>query len=269
MEGPTTEALRAGLHPLGRSVEGVNDARSAPQYRRSLARDIPIKPNAWREVFVIGLNHSIEAGLALLNQSAHRIETTQQTVRFFERRYIGPADAQIEHEFRGDAPVILEERRGRRPVQLAKRWAHELIGSARFSGEEVFQWRGTRESLFATELDSATRVMAVEIGVDVSKLAAELESVLTPQIREVVRKIENRVAELSGTATPTAQRTTNTITGNVDAGKASRTRDAGVEGVVLAIGEEVRVVGNQTKVNVGEAKVKIVQHAGTGGPNPV
>src|SRR5262245_35081655 len=37
VEGATTEALRAGLHPLGRSVERVNDARSAPEYRRSLA----------------------------------------------------------------------------------------------------------------------------------------------------------------------------------------------------------------------------------------
>src|SRR5262249_32483800 len=51
--------------------------------------------------------------------------------------------------------------------------------------------------------------------------------------------------------------------------KASSARDACVEGKVLTIGEEVGVVGNQTKVNVGEAEAKIVQHAGAGGPNPV
>src|SRR5262249_29630370 len=56
---------------------------------------------------------------------------------------------------------------------------------------------------------------------------------------------------------------------DVDARKASCTRDAGVEGKVLAVGEEVGIVGNQTKVNVSEAKAKIVQHAGAGGPNPV
>src|SRR5262249_57922744 len=56
---------------------------------------------------------------------------------------------------------------------------------------------------------------------------------------------------------------------DVDARKASCTRDAGVEGKVLAVGEEVGVVGSQTKVNVGEAEAKVVQHAGAGGPNPV
>src|SRR5439155_19173868 len=42
-----------------------------------------------------------------------------------------------------------------------------------------------------------------------------------------------------------------------------------VLGIVLAIGEEVGVVGSQAKVQVIEAKPEVVQHAGAGGPNPV
>src|SRR5207247_8007181 len=110
----------------------------------------------------------------------------------FDRRYERVAQAQIQHEPRGDTPVILKERRGRRPVQLAKRCADELKCSLRFSGEEVFQWRGIGDlrNLFATELDSATRVVDVVIGVNVREFAAELESVLAPQIREIVLEIE-------------------------------------------------------------------------------
>src|SRR5262249_44367910 len=112
MEGATTEALGAGLHPLGRSIEGVNDTRSAPEYRRSLACDIPVKPNAWREVSVIGLKNGIQARLTLLNQSTCRVEAAQQAVGLFDRRDVRPAQAQIEHEFRSYAPVILEESGG-------------------------------------------------------------------------------------------------------------------------------------------------------------
>src|SRR5438105_5353392 len=86
VEGATTEALRAGLHPLGWSVLRVNDARSAAEYGCSLARDIPVKPDAWREVSVIGLKNAIEARLTLLNQSACRVEATQQAVGVFDRR---------------------------------------------------------------------------------------------------------------------------------------------------------------------------------------
>src|SRR5881296_3054045 len=138
MEGATTEALRAGLHPLGRSVEGVNDARSAPQYRRSFARDIPVKPNAWREVFVIGLKNSVVTRLTLLNQSTGWVEAAQQAVGLFDRRRVRPAQAQIEHELRADAPIILEESGGRGPVQLAKWCANELKCSARLPGHQIF-----------------------------------------------------------------------------------------------------------------------------------
>src|SRR3989442_13132597 len=110
--------------------------------------------------------------------------------------------------------------------------------------------------------------MEVVIGVDVRKLAAELESVFAPQIREIVLKIENRVAELNGTATPTAQNLPGK-TGNLDIREPTRARDAGVEGIVLAIGEEVGVVGNQAKVQVIEAKPEVVQELRAGGPNPV
>src|SRR2546427_10216004 len=152
------------MHALGRRVHGVNDAGSAPEYCRSLACDIPVKTDAWREVFVIALKKTIEARLTLLNQSAYRIEATQQAVGLFDRRYVGPAQSQIQHEFRRDAPVILEESRGRRPVQLAKRLAQELKCPGWLSGEEVLQWRGTWVA--SKELDSATRVVEVVVGVD-------------------------------------------------------------------------------------------------------
>src|SRR5438128_1856149 len=110
--------------------------------------------------------------------------------------------------------------------------------------------------------------MEVVIGVDVRKLAAELESVFAPQIREIVLKIENRVAELNGTATPTAQNLPGK-TGNLDIREPTRARDAGVERIVFAIGEEVGVVGSQGKVQVIEAKPEVVQEPRAGGPNPV
>src|SRR2546427_7608658 len=152
------------MHALGRRVHGVNDAGSAPEYRRSLSCDIPVKTDAWREVFVIGVKNTREAGLTLLNHSAHRVEANQQTVGLFNRRYVGPAQSQIQHEFRRDAPVILEESRGRRPVQLSKWLAQELKCPGWLSREEVLQWRGTWVA--SKELDSATRVVEVVVGVD-------------------------------------------------------------------------------------------------------
>src|SRR5262249_463677 len=268
VDAATTEALGAGLHPLGWGVQRINDAGSAPEYCRSPACDIPVKTNAWREVLVIGLKNTIEARLPLLNQSLHRIEAAQQAVGFFERRYVGPAQTQSEHEFRSDAPVILKERRGRRPVQLSKRLTNELKCLGWLSGEEIFQWRGTCERLSAQESDSATRVVEVVVGVDVRELAAKLEAVLAPQIREIVRKIENRVGEPTGTAHPTAQNLPGK-TGNIEIREPTRARDAGVEGIVLAIGEFAGVVRNQVKVQVVEAKAEVVQQAGAGSPNPI
>src|SRR5262249_27200195 len=161
-------------------------------------------------------------------------------------RYEGVAQTQIQREPRGDTPVILKERRGRGPVQLAKRCADELKCSGRFSGEEVFQWRGIcyLRNLSATELDSATRVVDVVIGVDVRELAAELQAVLASQIREIVLEVKNRVAKPGRTAAPTAQNLPGK-TGNLGTRKPTRGRDAGVEGIVFAIGEKVVVVGSQ------------------------
>src|SRR5262249_46375178 len=85
---------------------------------------------------------------------------------------------------------------------------------------------------------------------------------------EIVLEIKNRVAVLRGTVMPTAQDTI-TKTGDVDARKASGTRDAGVERIILAIGEEVGVVGKQGIGRVIKAKAEVVQQAGAGGPNPV
>jgi hypothetical protein len=82
VEAAATEALGTGLHPLGWGVHRINDAGSAPEYRRSLSCDIPVKTDAWREVFVIGLKNTIEARLTLLNHSAHRVKATQQNVAF-------------------------------------------------------------------------------------------------------------------------------------------------------------------------------------------
>src|SRR5439155_17308179 len=142
--------------------------------------------------------------------------------------------------------------------------------SLRFSGEEVFQWRGIGDlrNLFATELDSATSVVDVVIGVNVREFAAELESVLAPQIREIVLEIENRVVEPSGTAAPTAQNLSGK-TGNLDIREPTGARDAGVEGIVLAIGEEVGVVGSQGKVQVIDAKPEVVEQPRAGGPIPI
>src|SRR5207245_11070293 len=122
-------------------------------------------------------------------------------------------------------------------------------------------------NLFATELDSATRVVDVVIGVNVREFAAELESVLAPQIREIVLEIENRVVEPSGTAAPTAQNLPGK-TGNLDTREPTRARDAGVEGIVIAIGEEVGVIGSQCNVLVSEAKPQVVQETKAGGANP-
>src|SRR5215831_7167936 len=111
--------------------------------------------------------------------------------------------------------------------------------------------------------------MEVVIGVDVSELSAELEAVLAPQVGEIVLKIENGVVVLLGAATPTTQITIAKTGADVDGRKASRTRDAGIEGIALTIGEKIGIVGNEGLVRVAEAKAKVVQHSGAGGPNPV
>src|SRR5207245_8005612 len=99
-------------------------------------------------------------------------------------------------------------------------------------------------------------------------LGAKLEAVLASQIREIVRKIENRVVQLNGTAHPTAKNLAGK-TANIDHREPTCARDAGVEGIVLAIGEFAGVVNNKAKVDVVEAEPEVVQQAGTGGPNPV
>src|SRR5207245_3527807 len=99
-------------------------------------------------------------------------------------------------------------------------------------------------------------------------LGAKLEAVLASQIREIVRKIENRVVQLNGTAHPTAKNLPGK-TGNIDHREPTCARDAGVEGIVLTIGEFAGVVNNKAKVDVVEAEPEVVQQAGTGGPNPV
>src|SRR5205823_9191415 len=91
---------------------------------------------------------------------------------------------------------------------------------------------------------------------------------LAPQRRQIVLKIENRVGKLNGTPTPTAHNLPGK-TGNLEIRKPTRARDAGVEGIVFAIGKEVGVVGSQAKVQVIEAKPEVVQEPRAGGPNPV
>src|SRR5262249_52932718 len=108
----------------------------------------------------------------------------------------------------------------------------------------------------------------VVVGVDVREFAAELEAVLAPQIREIVLKVENRVVEVGGTAHPTAHNLPGK-TGNIEIREPPCARDAGVEGIVLAIDEAVGVVGNQSKVQVVEAKPEVIQELRAGGPNPV
>src|SRR5207247_8753659 len=105
----TTVWLWAGLRPLRWGVESVKGAGSAAEYRCSRSCDIAVKTCAWREIFVVGLKNTIEARLTLLNQSAHRVEATQEAVGLFDRRYVGPVQSQIQHEFRSDRPAILGE----------------------------------------------------------------------------------------------------------------------------------------------------------------
>src|SRR5262249_20192731 len=112
--------LGHGPHERRRIERRVDDTGRGPDHSLPRARDIPGKTHARREVFAIGLPQSIAyAWLALLNQSQRRIEVTQEAADLFYWRCVFVAQSQIEHQFRGDAPVILNELRGLLPGHRA------------------------------------------------------------------------------------------------------------------------------------------------------
>ena len=209
------------------------------------------------------------ARLTLLNHSQLGIEVSQEVVDLFHRRCVCVAQSQIEHEPRGDAPVILNEPRTRRPVLRADSVADEQKSPRRISGEEVFKWCGIGDlrSLFALEVDPAPACISVEvIDLDAREAAAEFEGVLAPQVREIVLIIVKRVGEAIGTVCRSADVSKR---GNTDFRQAARRPHARVEGVSLAIGKNIVVVGELKEVNEVPAKTGFVHHAGIGGPNPV
>src|SRR5437879_12482365 len=102
---------------------------------------------------------------------------------------------------------------------------------------------------------------------DVRELAAELEGVLAPQVRDVVLKIGGRVLEIDGTATPAAQRGKSAA--DFDVRKPTSSHDAGVEGIVLAIGEFAGVRLSQGELKEVATEPGCIDQAGRGGPYPV
>jgi hypothetical protein len=76
-----------------------------------------------------------------------------------KRRIVGVAQAQIDCQFPGNAPVILKESRICVRVRRAEPLAGEEISPGRISGEEVFERRrfGDLRSLAAQEVDPASR----------------------------------------------------------------------------------------------------------------
>src|SRR5207245_9304514 len=110
--------------------------------------------------------------------------------------------AQVDHQFRGDAIVILNEPRRRPPGELAARIADELLYILEVSREEALN----RSDLVTTEVEAAPRVVGVGINLDVRKLAAKPQAVLAMQIRETVLQIVVGAGTcFQGTAAPTAQ----------------------------------------------------------------
>ena len=127
-----------------RKERRVHDAGPAADHSRPFARDIPGKTHAGREVFAVGLPESrAHAWLALLNNSKLRIriEVAVEAVDLFDRLRVFVAQAQIEHQFRLDAPVILSEPRVMPPDHLAVPVADEDRSYIGGSGEEVFEWQ--------------------------------------------------------------------------------------------------------------------------------
>jgi len=82
------------------------------------------------------------APLTLLNQSQLGIEAAQLVVVLMERGCVIVAQAQIEHQSRLDAPVILKEPSVPLADGLKERVADQLISPTRKSGEKVFQGCG-------------------------------------------------------------------------------------------------------------------------------
>src|SRR4029077_159504 len=157
--------------------------------------------HARREVFALGLPERIaDRRLTLLNHATRRIEVAQEPIDLFDRRHVGVAKAQVQREFRGDPPVILNEPRDRPPGHLDVRIADELRSAGRISGEEVFEWAGTsamtvREPRCVAALEKYAPLCWVDVGIglDVCELAAKLEGVPAPQIRDTVLQIVIRV----------------------------------------------------------------------------
>ena len=237
-EGAVLEVLERRLHELGRGEHRVNYTGPAPDHSRALARDIPGKTHARREVLVIGLPESIaNRRLTLLNHSERRIEVAQEVVVLFDRRYVGVAQAQIDDQFRGDAPVILNEprddsaRSGRGPLCPRVEILSTAVPAKKSSKAVRTDTVSERRHLPPLEIDPAPRVVEVEIGLDVRVLDAELEGVLARQIRDTVLKIVIRVGELDWDGHANLPRGRKTSDG--DSRKPTHTRDARVEGVVL------------------------------------
>src|ERR1700674_5614721 len=193
------------VHERPRKERCVHDTGPAAEHSGPLARDIPGKAHAGREVFVIGLPESrAYAWLALLNNSSRgiRIEVTQEVVDLSHRLIVFVAQAQIEHQSRLDAPVILSEPGVVHPFHRAFPVADGDRSEIGGSGEVVFEWSGSRERQSALKIDlNAPEVCCVLIGLNVRDLHAEFEGVRAPQIRDTVLKIEIRAgAGTHGTA---------------------------------------------------------------------
>jgi len=76
-------ACPALLQETGRDERRVNDTGPSPDHRGPLARDIPGKTHAWREVLVVRLRRYRQPMMSLLNQSEPRIEVPRRLLASF------------------------------------------------------------------------------------------------------------------------------------------------------------------------------------------
>ena len=167
-QAATPEVIWRRLQELGRVEHRIDDAAPAPDHRSALAGEIPSKTQPWREVLVICFPERIaHRRLTLLDHSQRWIEIPQEIVFLLHGSYEGVAQAQVDYQFRGDAPVILDELGDGRKRIVALRRTGEEKRSPRIAGEEVLEWAGCCSSatvcepgrFFAPELDAAARVV--------------------------------------------------------------------------------------------------------------
>src|SRR5262249_11915531 len=125
-------------------------------YGRPFAIDIPGNTYSWREVGTVGVDESIaHRWLTLLNDSQRRIEVAIEVVDLFKRRYVGVAQAQVQRDSLGQAPIVLRESGVGNLVGGAVLLAGEEKSGGRITGEEVFERGGIGDlkSLVAPEVD--------------------------------------------------------------------------------------------------------------------